>query len=366
LLSSSELKLKKMTDYQPDIPPRQEEESRIVANWLRRIKDILRDGPPNLYLHAVNRAGLTAADIELGQKLSLSHLDVVVDIVRQQVPDLTLRMLKSSDLLDLGLMGYAALSSGTVGNAIKVVLRYQELTSDRFTETSYFEGDYFCISPIPRLRYVKSLQNIAEDCFAGNWRVFEVLLGPEADLSGASAQFAFSAPEYSESYIDVFNPCVVEFDADRTELRIPGKWLDLPVASANALMSGVTAAVCERMLGPGRSMRMDTPRAVRRLLLSRPGKRMLKLEEAADELLMSTAQLRKRLYREQTSYKNIVLETRMGLARHYLESTPLSIQEIAFLLDYAQAGPFSRAFKKYYGFSPRTVRVPQIVESGRH
>ncbi len=29
------------------------------------------------------------------------------------------------------------------------------------------------------------------------------------------------------------------------------------------VMSGVTAAVCERMLGPGRSSRMDTPRAVR-------------------------------------------------------------------------------------------------------
>jgi AraC-like DNA-binding protein len=102
---------------------------------------------------------------------------------------------------------------------------------------------------------------------------------------------------------------------------------------------------------------MDTPRAVRRLLLSRPGKRMLRLEEAADELLMSTAQLRKRLYRAETSYKNIVLETRMGLARHYLESTPLSVQEIAYLLDYAQPGPFSRAFKKYYGFPPRNARL---------
>ena len=41
----------------------------------------------------------------------------------------------------------------------------------------------------------------------------------------------------------------------------------------------------------------------------------LRLEEAVDELLISTARLRKRLYRAQTSYKNIVLETRMGLGR---------------------------------------------------
>jgi AraC-like DNA-binding protein len=353
-----------MAEYPTDIPSRQEEESRIVANWLRRIQEILRKGPPNLFLRAIERAGLTGADMASGENLSHSHLDVVIDFIRQQVPDLTLRMLKTSELLDLGLMGYAALSSGTVGNGLKVMLRYQELTSDRYTEATAKEDGYFCIRPIPRWQHVAQLRNIAEDCLGGNWRVFELLLGPEADLRGASAHFAFPEPAYSDAYYDVFKPCVVRFDAEKTELRIPHKWLALPVGTANIVMSGVTAAVCERMLGPGRGTRMDTSRAVRRLLLSRPGKRMLRLEEAANELLMSTAQLRKRLYRAQTSYKNIVLETRMGLARHYLESTPLSIQEIAFLLDYAQPGPFSRAFKKYYGFPPRNVRLNEQAYSG--
>ena len=352
-----------MSDYLAEIPSRQEEESRIVANWLRRIRDILREGPPNLYWRAIERAGLTGKDLESGQNLSHNQLDVVIEYIRQQVPDLTLRMLKSSDLLDLGLMGYAALSSGTVGNAIKVMLRYQELTSDRYTETTEKKDGYFCIRPVPRWQHVSHLRNIAEDCLGGNWRVFEVLLGPDADLKGASVHFAFSQPDYASTYHAVFKPCTVKFGAEITELRIPEKWLARPVSSANIVMSGVTAAVCERMLGPGSSTRMDTPRAVRRLLLSRPGKRMLRLEEAADELLMSTAQLRKRLYRAKTSYKNIVLETRMGLARHYLESTPLSIQEIAFLLDYAQPGPFSRAFKKYYGYPPRNAREMEPVHS---
>ena len=356
-----------MTEYLADIPSKQEEESRIVVNWLQRIQDILRDqGPPNLFLRAIERAGVSGDDLKSGEGLSHSHLDVVIDFIRQQVPDLTLRMLKTSELLDLGLMGYAALSSGTLGNALKVLLRYQELTSDRYTEETEMVEGYFFIRPIPRWQYVSRLRNIAEDCLGGNWRAIELLLGPEADLQGASAHFAFSEPDYSAVYHDVFKPCTVKFDAERTELKIPQKWLPLAVASANVVMSGVTAAVCERMLGPGRGTRMDTSRAVRRLLLSRPGKRMLRLEEAAEELLMSTAQLRKRLYRAQTSYKTIVLETRMGLARHYLESTPLSIQEIAFLLDYAQPGPFSRAFKKYYGFPPRNARFIGQTYSSAH
>jgi len=356
-----------MTEYRADMPSKQEEESRIVANWLRRIQDILREeGPPNLFLRAIDRAGLAGVDLNAGERLSLSHLDSVAEYAREQIPDLTLKMLKSTDLLDLGLMGYAVLSSGTVGNAVKVLLRYQELTSDRYTETSELKDGFFYIRPVPRWQHVAELRNIAEDCVCGNWRAIELLLGPDADLRGASAHFAFPEPGYSDTYYDVFEPCQVKFNAEKTELKIPQKWLELPVASANIVMSGVTAAVCERMLGPGRGTRMDTPRAVRRLLLSRPGKRMFRLEEAADALLMSTAQLRKRLYRAQTSYKNIVLETRMGLARHYLESTPLSIQEIAFLLDYAQPGPFSRAFKKYYGFPPRNARNPGQAYSGAH
>jgi AraC-like DNA-binding protein len=351
-----------MKDQITDIPSRQAEESRIVSNWLRRVEDILRDlGPRNLFFRAIEIAGLTSTDLTSRENLTHAHFDAVIEHIRHDIPDFTLRLLRSAHLMDMGLMGYAALSSGTVGNAMKVMLRYQELTSDRFTDMSEVDGNFFVIRPVPLWRHVADLQNIAEDSVAGNWRAFEILLGPEADLRGASANFAFPEPEYSSSYHDFFIDCQVNFNAEKTELKIPMKWLDLPVASANIVMSGVTAAVCERMLGPGRGVRMDTPRAVRRLLLSRPGKRIPRLNEAADELLMSTAQLRKRLYRAQTSYKNIVLETRMVLARHYLESTPLSIQEIAFLLDYAQPGPFSRAFKKYYGMPPRNARQVSTV-----
>lgn len=353
-----------MIESLSDTPTRQDEERQIVANWLRRIQDILREDHPLLFTRAMERAGLTTADLQSDRHLSHHQLDIVTDFSRREVPDLTLRMLKSAELLDLGMMGYAVLSCDTLGHAMNILLRYQDLTSDRFVESVEVRDGYFCISPVPRPQFLARSENIAEDCIGGNWRAVELLLGPDADLNGASVDFAHDAPGYSLTYQEFFSPCELVFGAKKNELRIPHQWLERPVTSANTAMSGVASAVCERVLGPGRNMRMDTPRAVRSLLLSRPGRRMFRLEEAAEELLMSTAQLRKRLYRAQTSYKSIVLETRMSLARHYLESTPLSIQEIAFLLDYAQPGPFSRAFKKYYGFPPRNVRAAEAGVSG--
>lgn len=146
----------------------------------------------------------------------------------------------------------------------------------------------------------------------------------------------------------------MEFGAERNELRFPAGWLGLPVASANKTMADVCTAMCERLLGGDTSR--ETPQVVRRLLLSRPGRRMYRLEEAADALRLSPGQLRKRLYKAGTSYKQIVLDIRMALAEHYLQDTALPVQEIAYLLDYSQPAPFSRAFKSYFGRSPEASR----------
>jgi AraC-like DNA-binding protein len=173
------------------------------------------------------------------------------------------------------------------------------------------------------------------------------------DTSGAEACFDFPAPDYEQTFHEVF-ACNVSFEAERNELRFPATWLGLPVATANQTLADVCTAMCDRLLGAQRSR--ETSQVVRRLLLSRPGRRMYRLEEAAAELNLSPGQLRKRLYRAGTSYKQIVLEIRMALARHYLQDTALPVQEIAYLLDYSQPAPFSRAYKAYFGISPDRSR----------
>jgi len=339
-----------------DIPSRQQEESRIVVKWLNRLYECVRDEPGNLYNEAIDRSGLSRQELRAGEGLTQEHFDRVMEIVGRKIPDLTFRFFSGVELLDLGMMGYAVLSCSTVGRGLNLMARFLELTSDRYTEKYSVEKGFHVIQPLPTWRHLGADMSIAEDCIAGNWRAIKLMLGPEADLYGASAHFAYQSPETMQAYEHFFAPCKVVFDAEVSKLCIPVDWLNRPVTTANQVMSDVTWAVCDRILGPGTARRIDTPRVVRRLLISRPGQHMLRLEEAAEELHMSTSQLRKRLYRAGTSYKNLVLEVRMALASHYLESTHLTIQEIAYLLDYAQPGPFSRAFKKYHGHSPRTMR----------
>ena len=343
-----------------DIPSRQQEESRIVVKWLGRLHDSIRNEPGNHFGEALERTGLSRQQLRSGDGMTHEHYDKAAEYLRRSFPDLIFRVFSEIELHDLGMLGYAVLSCPTVGKGLALMASYLELTSDRYTEEHLIQEGRHVIRPLPTWRHFGEDISIAEDCLYGNWTAIKLMLGPETDLIGASAYFAYPAPEIVETYIRQFNPCRVHFDAEVSELRIPMDWLNRPVTTANMVMSDVTSAICERMLGPGSSGRVDTARAVRRLLLSRPGQHMLRLEEAAEQLRMSTAQLRKRLYRAGTSYKSLVLEVRMALATHYLESTHLSIQEIAYLLDYAQPGPFSRAFKKYFGQSPRDRRESSV------
>jgi AraC-like DNA-binding protein len=339
-----------------DIPSHQQEESRIVVKWLGRLHDAVRDEPGNLFGEALERTGLTRLQLRSGDGLRQEHFDRVLEFLRHHYPDLIFRLFSQSELMDLGMLGYAVLSCPTVAKGLSLMAKYLELTSDRYTEDQQVRDGYFVIRPQPTWRHIGEEISIAEDSIYGNWEAIKLMLGPHTDLGGASAHFAYPPPDIADTYIRYFEPCRVYFDAEVSELHIPEDWLSRPVTTANMVMSDVTGAICERLLGPGSSGRIDTTRAVRRLLLSRPGQHMFRLEETADQLSMSTAQLRKRLYRAGTSYKNLVLEVRMTLAAHYLESTHLSIQEIAYLLDYSQSGPFSRAFKKYFGRSPSAQR----------
>ncbi len=345
-----------MIEHGFSLESRHAEKSKIAANWIARMRQCMNEGDePQILVDALRSARVTPSHLDGRLHLEPGQLDAVVSYAIRFVPDITLRMFARAELTDLGVIGYAAINSDTVGKAMVFLYRYHELTSDRYIDHLVVEDDLAIVSAIPLMSHLQDFRNITEDSFAGNWRTLHLLLGDAVDYSKAKIYFNFPKPEYEASYRDAFQ-CPYEFDADRSELQFPAKWLLHPIASANRTMADVCTAMCERLLGAGGASR-ETSQIVRRLLLSRPGRRMYRLDEAAAELRLSTSQLRKRLYRAGTSYKELVLEIRMALAKHYLEDTDLAIQEIAYLLDYSQPAPFSRAFKTFYGVSPDKSRA---------
>jgi AraC-like DNA-binding protein len=80
------------------------------------------------------------------------------------------------------------------------------------------------------------------------------------------------------------------------------------------------------------------------------------MEEVARRLTMSKRTLQRRLSEEQTSFQQLLRDTREALARHYLQRTSLAPAEISFLLGFEEPNSFYRAFGAWTGQTPDSVR----------
>jgi AraC-like DNA-binding protein len=338
---------------------------KIVHNCLKRLEVVLGENNGRLFKKSLTAAGISSQALETGAGLSLARLDQVLYYLRKDLPGITLELFSALSLMDLGLVGYAAASADTAGYALKIVNSYHELTSDRFRPVMAVEGEWAHVIPVIASTFSNEFRDIAEDHLAGTWNLLRQLLGYQAVAESIEIRLAYGAPAYEALYDQVFGVKAL-FNAQRTELIFPSAWLNLPVVTANPEIAELSSSVCERLLGPA-SRETDTVSSVRTLLLSRPGTTMLGVEAAAKALNLSAEQLRKRLWRQGSSYKSLVLEVRMMLGMNYLSATSLSVQEIAYLLGYSQPGAFSRAFKKHYGLAPLRCREqskPNMPEPG--
>ena len=58
-----------------------------------------------------------------------------------------------------------------------------------------------------------------------------------------------------------------------------------------------------------------------------------------------------------TPYKQLIDELRKEFAMNYLKKDELSISEVAYLLDYADASAFVRSFKRWTQMTPVQFRA---------
>lgn len=333
---------------------REKEESYIVGNWIQRLRRCVLPRENHVFNEALKTAAIRLDNLEERKNLSLPKLDIVLRVMHEQVPDILFRLYKQISILDLEVLGYAAMSSKTVGKAFDVLTSFHDLTSDLYDLVVERNEKEVFIFPVPRPGFIGDFRYIAEENTAGIWNVLRNLVEKEEMLSRCRVTFDYSAPNTKDHYEQYFD-CPITFDAPRTGIYMPSEIGEMPIDSANKALTETCAIICDRII-PRTRAREDLRRAVQRLLLSRPGERMLKLEEAADNLSLSVSQLRKGLYRLGTSYKKVVLEVRMSLAKHYLAETRLNIDEIGYLLDYAHGGAFSRSFKTAFGYPPIEYR----------
>ena len=260
---------------------------------------------------------------------------------------------REHDPREIGLLYYVMASSQTLGDALKRVARYSQITNEALV-VRYREGNRLIInlsySGVPR----HSDRHQIEFCMFAALRICRVLTGQNL------VPQHFSIAHYrSEGTAEMsrFVGTKVEFGADTDEFALNSNARELPVIHADHHLNDLLLKYCEAALADrgagGSQLRTSVENAISSVL---PHGRVL-IEDVARSLGMSKRTLARKLSNEGLNYSEIFEHLRRDLAVRYLDDRKMHVSKIAWLLGFHEVSAFTHAFKRWTGKTPSQLRT---------
>ncbi len=254
------------------------------------------------------------------------------------------------NLRNHGFLGYAVLSSRTIGGAIDLSIRYFRTRTSLFSLHLFREGEDAVIQleeavPLGELQpfFIEALMTLMLVC--GEQVTGRTFMG-ELRLSVPAAKHHSQWREVQGSRISYGNAF--------NQIRFPRKGLQMPLAQPDPQLLAMATAQCEQELHRLRDQGGLLPSVkmwLREHLPCNPT-----LDQAAAAQAMSARTLRRRLSELGTSYQLMMEQMRRGRAVELLLHSDSTVDAIAQALGYGDPSNFGRAFRRWTGLSPRLYR----------
>ena len=249
-------------------------------------------------------------------------------------------------------LGYAWLASRSLKEALERLIRYfRVVTSDPEELTLVARDDSYefvidTSSVVYRaldVEYDLMLSLILDAC--------RLSLGDEFRPRRVCLQRP--QPPCADRYSSFFGTRV-EFDAPTYSMTFDKPQLDLLLPTGNAEIARANDQVLMTYLA--QLNRSDIVMRVKTTLIERMPSGQVSKEDVAEALNLSLRTLQRKLHEEDTSFKQLLDETRRELADQYIRNPMVSIGEITYLLGFSEPSNFSRAFKRWNGTAPTEYR----------
>ena len=161
-------------------------------------------------------------------------------------------------------------------------------------------------------------------------------------------------PPCKDEFADIFGPSI-EYGATVNRLCFDSEQVSQPLTSANQELARINDQAVAAYLA--RFDRDSIAMQVRSKIIEYLPGGVPRQGNIAEVLQMSLRSLQRRLKEEETSFKDLLEDTRKALAVKYLRESHRSIGEIAYLLGFSESGNFNRAFKRWTGKTPGEFRT---------
>lgn len=293
------------------------------------------------------------------EKLKTKHMrfptQCVFDILSYSakslnLPDIGLRTGKSLRPSAFGDVGHAILLCESLRQVILTNRRYQALTQQiGRSNLKIMEGKAWlfweCGNSDPQY-----FRHITEAVMANHVQ-FGRWLSWVHNKKIEAIYFRHKEPSYVEEYTKLFE-CPVYFNQINDAMVFEASAIDLPLSHPNAKMFNDMCARLDIALGALNSS--DTYKdKLGQYIAGVLAEGTPTLEVAAKSFSLSGRSLRRKLQQENTCFRDVLEKTRREICQRMIVDETHSFAEISYLLGYSEQSAFNRAFKIWYGQSPK-------------
>ena len=298
-------------------------------------------------------SGIAPADLHGGDSriTRTQELQVCTNALALRA-DLGLELGRRLHVSSYGLLGYAALSSATFGDAWRLLLQYPALLGTYFKLNLCVEGELAWVSAAEYHHEPALEQFNVEMCLASLRLIGDELLGQPLPL--AAAQFGYAQPAYVAHYAASF-ACALQFGAVRNAFAFPAEWLQRRLPLADPVTHQEMLARCRKQNSEFTTRQAWLQRVRAELashLAEPPG-----LDALAQRMHCSPRSLRRHLQELGTHYQELLDELRFERAKTLLSQEDWPICRIAEELGFSESASFRHAFQRWSGVAPSRFRA---------
>jgi len=166
--------------------------------------------------------------------------------------------------------------------------------------------------------------------------------------------FSYPRPANPKAYERLIR-CPIHFSQETTCLWLDEKQVADPIVTSDYQLLQILVNYAEQKLAKLHN-KQGFKAKVRQAIVHLATPAFPTIEQVADNLNLSVRSLQRRLKAEQYTYQQLVDELKHQFSLEYLKRKDLSVKEVAYLLDYADASSFIRSFKRWEERTPVEFR----------
>lgn len=269
-----------------------------------------------------------------------------------QCPELGLVFGQGLSIVNHGFLGYAAMSSPTLGTAIQTVLSYLN-TRTRLLSVELHKPmiEHVNLQLIAHSNDSLLVRFITELALIHLIRMRAFLIG--SSIPCLKIELNYDMPSYFEYYQELFQTEIV-FNSEQSIVWLKAEELEYPLNFADDVSFQLANEQLQE-LAKNLSSEEDLKSKIKTILLDHPLNH-LGMEDVASKLCMTSRTLRRHLQKIDVTFQELLDEVRQQKAKTYLLNNTLSLTEIGYLLGFHDTSNFSKAFKRWTGYTPTEYR----------